>query len=198
MHGFFLEPKTANLEALLYSTFTTDIIKVGLVFSISNFFIKKSSLANKWMTFSYSNSALHCFSTLIKLSTQNLSKWGVNYCDRDDSYTSKAFCSIKIALSFICRFLEMKSLTATLLLMLIWFHQGQGQSEKYRPHLPYHSGYILRSFSNCNVQTIDGYCLEPQVLKKEGIEKIRGKAFLQHGLLGSGVNWLLSGPEKVS
>ena len=31
---------------------------MGLVFSISNFFIKESSLANKWMSFSYSNSAL--------------------------------------------------------------------------------------------------------------------------------------------
>ena len=150
------------------------------------------------MTFSYSNSALHCFSTLIKLSTQNLSKWGVNYCNRDDSYTSKALCSIKIALSFICRFLEMKSLTATLLLMLIWFHQGQGQSEKNRPQWPYHSGYIVRSpYSNCQAKTIDGYCLEPLVLNKFN-STIRGKAFLQHGLLGSGVNWLLSGPEKVS
>ena len=92
----------------------------------------------------------------------------------------------------------MKSLTATLLLMLIWFHQGQGQSEKNRPNLPYHAGYILdQSFSNCQVKTIDGYCLEPLVLIKKG-EMIRGKAFLQHGLLGSGVNWLLSGPEKVS
>ena len=45
-------------KTILYSTFKTDIIKVGLVFSISNFFIKKSSLANKWMSFSYSNSAL--------------------------------------------------------------------------------------------------------------------------------------------
>ena len=32
-----------------YSTFKTDIIKVGLVFSISKFFITKTSLANKWM-----------------------------------------------------------------------------------------------------------------------------------------------------
>ena len=32
-----------------YSTFKTDIIKVGLVFSISNFFITITSLANKWM-----------------------------------------------------------------------------------------------------------------------------------------------------
>ena len=31
---------------------------MGLLFSISNFFTKKSSLANKWMSFSYSNSAL--------------------------------------------------------------------------------------------------------------------------------------------
>ena len=29
-------------------TFKTDIIKVGLVFSISNFFIAKTSLANNW------------------------------------------------------------------------------------------------------------------------------------------------------
>jgi hypothetical protein len=35
----------------LYSTFKTDIIKVGLVFSISNFFINKISHANKWMRF---------------------------------------------------------------------------------------------------------------------------------------------------
>ena len=41
-----------------YSTCKTDVIKMGLVFSLSNFFIKKSSLANKWMSFSYSNSAL--------------------------------------------------------------------------------------------------------------------------------------------
>ena len=43
------------------STFKTDIIKVGLVFSISNFFITKTSLANKWMRKeipSCSNSAL--------------------------------------------------------------------------------------------------------------------------------------------
>ena len=32
----------------IISTFKTDIIKVGLVFSISNFFITKTSLANKW------------------------------------------------------------------------------------------------------------------------------------------------------
>ena len=38
--------------------FKTDIIKVGLVFSISNFFINKSSPTNKWMSFSCSNSAL--------------------------------------------------------------------------------------------------------------------------------------------
>ena len=41
-----------------HSTFKTDMIKVGLVFSISNFFINKSSLANKWMSFSFRNSAL--------------------------------------------------------------------------------------------------------------------------------------------
>ena len=41
-----------------YSTLKTDIIKVGLVFPISNHFINKMSLANKWMSFSCSNSAL--------------------------------------------------------------------------------------------------------------------------------------------
>ena len=33
---------------LIISTFKTDIIKVGSVFSISKFFITKTSLANKW------------------------------------------------------------------------------------------------------------------------------------------------------
>ena len=32
-----------------YSTFKTDILRVGLVFSISNFFITKTSLTNKLM-----------------------------------------------------------------------------------------------------------------------------------------------------
>ena len=45
----------------IISTFKTDIIRVGLVFSISNCFIKKSYLANEWMSFSYSNSALEQF-----------------------------------------------------------------------------------------------------------------------------------------
>jgi hypothetical protein len=43
------------------STFKTDMIKVGLVFLISNFFITKTSLANKWTRKkipSCSNSAL--------------------------------------------------------------------------------------------------------------------------------------------
>jgi hypothetical protein len=43
------------------STFKTDILKVGLVFLISNFFITKTSLAKKWMRKkipSCSNSAL--------------------------------------------------------------------------------------------------------------------------------------------
>ena len=45
-------------KTIWYSTFKTDIIKVALGFWISNFFIKKSSLANKCMSFSYSNSPL--------------------------------------------------------------------------------------------------------------------------------------------
>ena len=42
----------------IISTFETEIIRVGLVFSISNFFIAKTSLANNWMSFSSSYSAL--------------------------------------------------------------------------------------------------------------------------------------------
>ena len=48
------ETKTATY----YSTFKTDIMKMGLVFLISNFFINKSSLANKLMSSRCSNSAL--------------------------------------------------------------------------------------------------------------------------------------------
>ena len=40
------------------STFKTGMIKVSLVFSISNFFIAKTSLANNWRSFSSSNLAL--------------------------------------------------------------------------------------------------------------------------------------------
>ena len=42
----------------IISTFKTDIIRVGLVFSISNFFIAKTSLANNWRSFSSSYLAL--------------------------------------------------------------------------------------------------------------------------------------------
>ena len=42
----------------IISTFKTDMIKVGLVFSISNFFIAKTSLANNWRSFSSSYLAL--------------------------------------------------------------------------------------------------------------------------------------------
>ena len=42
----------------IISTFKTDIIKVGLVFSISNFFIAKTSLVNNWRSFSCSYLAL--------------------------------------------------------------------------------------------------------------------------------------------
>ena len=44
----------------IISTFKTDAIKVGLVFSISNFFIAKTSLANNWRSFSSSYLALEC------------------------------------------------------------------------------------------------------------------------------------------
>ena len=42
----------------IISTSKTDITKVGLVFSISNFFIAKTSLANNWRSFSSSYLAL--------------------------------------------------------------------------------------------------------------------------------------------
>ena len=89
----------------------------------------------------------------------------------------------------------MTTLTKCLLLVLIWLHLGQPE----KPRLAYYPGYIWKYRSNCEVKTSDGYCLEPLVLKKDGIDEIRGKAFLQHGLLGSGANWMLSGrPKKVS
>ena len=55
---FMKKMEIEETKTTLYSTFKTDVINVGLVSSISNFFIKKSSLANKWMSFSYSNLAL--------------------------------------------------------------------------------------------------------------------------------------------
>ena len=48
----------------IISTFKTDIIKVGLVFSISNFFIAETSLANNWRSFSSSYLALGIFYVL--------------------------------------------------------------------------------------------------------------------------------------
>ena len=42
----------------IISTFKTDKIKVGLAFSISNFFIAKMSLENNWRSFSSSYWAL--------------------------------------------------------------------------------------------------------------------------------------------
>ena len=57
-----LAMKTLEIEktkpTFVISTFKTDIVRVGLVFSISNFFIAKTSLANNWRSFSSSYSAL--------------------------------------------------------------------------------------------------------------------------------------------
>ena len=47
-----------------YSFFITDIIKAGLVFSISNFFTTKTSMTNKWI----SNSALEGSQVIFLLS----------------------------------------------------------------------------------------------------------------------------------
>ena len=44
----FINKKVVNQ---IRPTFKTDIIKVGLLFSISNFFNNKISHANKWMRF---------------------------------------------------------------------------------------------------------------------------------------------------
>ena len=90
----------------------------------------------------------------------------------------------------------MTTLTKYLLLVLLWLNQGQSKKPKIDYWLLY--DYIWEYRSNCEVKTSDGYCLEPLVLKKKGIDEIHGKAFLQHGLLGSGDNWMVSGPKKVS
>ena len=50
--------KMEETKATKYSIFKTDIIKVSLLFSISNFFINKIALANIWISFSCSNLAL--------------------------------------------------------------------------------------------------------------------------------------------
>ena len=50
--------KIEETKATWYSTFITDIIKMGLVFSIFNFLINKIGLANIWMSFSCNNLAL--------------------------------------------------------------------------------------------------------------------------------------------
>ena len=68
----------------IMSTFKTDIIKVGLVFSISNFFIAKTSLANNWRSFSSSYLALLQFSTT-KLESQQPNR---NYATRYIHYTA--------------------------------------------------------------------------------------------------------------
>ena len=61
----------------IISTFRTDIIKVGLVFPISNFFIAKTSLANNWRSFSSSYLALsvilRTFSSFHNLASQKFS-----------------------------------------------------------------------------------------------------------------------------
>ena len=56
----FSDEKVENLKSK--STFIVSVLKLEfymvLVFSISNFFTNKTSLANKWMSFSSNNSAL--------------------------------------------------------------------------------------------------------------------------------------------
>ena len=50
-------------HTFIKSVLKVDIIKMGLVFSISNFFIAKTSLANNWRSFSSSYLALALFGT---------------------------------------------------------------------------------------------------------------------------------------
>ena len=46
---FMKKLRSKRTMTTLYSTFKTDMIKLGLVVRISNFLITKTSLANKWM-----------------------------------------------------------------------------------------------------------------------------------------------------
>ena len=55
----------------IISTFKTDVIKVGLVFLISNYFIAKTSLANNWRSFSSSYSALVTLTVSAKTVTKS-------------------------------------------------------------------------------------------------------------------------------
>ena len=56
--------KVNETKTNYYSFFKIDIIKVGLVFSISNFFTTKTSMTNKWI----SNSALEGSQVIFLLS----------------------------------------------------------------------------------------------------------------------------------
>ena len=60
-----LEIEKTKLTFII-STLKTDVIKVGLVFSISNFFIAKTSLANNRRSFSSSYLALGAIRKLRK------------------------------------------------------------------------------------------------------------------------------------
>ena len=59
----------------IISTFKTDIIKVDLVFSISNFFIAKTFLANNWRSFSSSYWVLLAKKARCKLDTFVMLFW---------------------------------------------------------------------------------------------------------------------------
>ena len=69
----------------IISTFKTDMIKVGLVFSISNFFIAKTSVVNNWKSFSSSYSALEKWGHATILPRLLAKKYGEHLLDSLDS-----------------------------------------------------------------------------------------------------------------
>ena len=105
----FYQWKNWKSKKLGPPTFKTDIIKVGLIFSISNFFVKKSSPANKWMSSSYSNSALRF---------QSITKQLVCYFVADLSgrlsYESTFVHCLDVLgfVKWVCKFCECDSLCA--------------------------------------------------------------------------------------
>ena len=64
----------------IISVLKVDIIKVGLVFSISNFFIAKTSLANNWRSFSSSYLALVRISLNVSFSKSQKSHYASTMC----------------------------------------------------------------------------------------------------------------------
>ena len=84
-----LEIETTK-PTIIISTFKTDIKKVGLVFSISNFFIAKTSLANNWKSFSSSYLALWLVTPtrteMAALTIQNSLQWSIQLYGKKENH----------------------------------------------------------------------------------------------------------------